>query len=262
MLRAVSIVTIIGLIAGGIWLDHAPAIDQTDLFIAFHLASLSGIGLAVLAFWPRLQQPWRRGLFLVAALVVWRITYFPLMVFAGWIATLGEWVQINTQVLPHFIYPTFLLAMALFHCLSALAAGLLLQPARVARPRRWFMYPAFLSGFVIAALVSFTSDKDMRILPDELMRNASIPQDARPVANPYLTALRQGGYTVPQQTLLIAAGTIYPVIPHTPWSNTVKGVLEDQFRNSPRASSKQRVEEHYLGFLRAHDHLACKDNCS
>ena len=262
MLRAAFIVSVLGLIAGGLWLDHAPAINQTELFIAFHLASLSGIGLAVLSFWSRLQERWRRVVFIAVALVVWRITYFPLMVFAGWVATLGEWIQITTQILPHFIYPTFLLAMAIFHCLSAMAAGLLLQPAGVARPKRWFMYPAFFSGFAIAALVSFTSDSDMRILPDEIMRDAAIPQDAHPVANPYITALKQGGYTIPQQTLLIAAGSIYPAIPHTPWSLTVKGVLEAQFRHSPRASSSQRVEEHYLGFLSAHSRIACKNDCT
>ena len=61
------------------------------------------------------------------ALFIWRIAYFPLMVFSGHVASIGEWLQLLLG-LPIWIYGVFLCAIATLHAVAAFSSAQLLRP--------------------------------------------------------------------------------------------------------------------------------------
>ncbi|HHM05598.1 MAG TPA: hypothetical protein ENJ19_07630 [Gammaproteobacteria bacterium] len=230
----------------GLGFDHLARLNQAPLFLAFQLASLTGTGFAVTSLWGKVQGPVLRAVVVVGAFIVWRVSYFPIMVFAGWVATLGEWVAVQLDVVPVVIYPTFFLAMALMNWAAVMAGGRLLYTKKL----RWA--PLAVSAFAIACLVSFTSSEDWTVLPDY---NFAITQPAPayfpPVGNPYYEAVGRPQYNLAEDVLLFASGAMYSFIPSGPWSSAVKGYLEQAFRDMPKASSARRVTEHYVAFRSA-----------
>ena len=77
----------------GIWLDQQASIAQTALiYISFLI--LSGFGyITSMGFWADrvfsllLLQ---RISVIIVILIAWRVAYFPIMVLAGWFATISE----------------------------------------------------------------------------------------------------------------------------------------------------------------------------
>lgn len=103
------------LIVAGLWFGWVHTLDQPQLFAAFQLVPLIGIAVDVLASlgwglgWGKLS-PTRKIVLILAALFVWRVSYFPIMVFAGWVATLGKKLTLalaSIITLPIVIYPIF-----------------------------------------------------------------------------------------------------------------------------------------------------------
>jgi len=236
----------------GVGIDFYADIGQTALFICFYVTSLLGITLAVLRFWPDLEdRPSLRILLVLGALVVWRVAYFPVLVLAGWVATLNEWLLIELS-LPSIIYPIFLVAIALMHWAAVYAGAAMIHSQKY----RWSA--ALVPALAIAVLVSFTNKADMSILPDYFVSMEDpVPAAQAATQNPYSTALSStdAEYNLAETTLLFASGTMYDYIPDTPWSATVKGVLESRFNAEPKASSTIRVKDHYLAYRRAHDQI-------
>ncbi len=233
------------LAAAGVWLDGRPVLEQGALFAAFQLASLAGVVWAVAALYPHVSGTALRLLLILGAAVVWRVSYFPIMVFAGWVATLGEWAALAAG-LPVVIYPTFLLAMAAMHSAAVLAGGWMVLR------RRWRWAPVLIPALAIAVMVSFTAREDLTWLPDHSITIAQpVPALRPPLRNPYFEALASRDYNVAEQVLVFASGAMYALIPRTPWSTAVKSVLEHAFRAQPEASSAERVREHYLAFRAA-----------
>ena len=259
MLRAAFILgalTIVAAILAGVWLDRMPVLDQTSLFVVFQVISLSSVAAGIL-WWCAEDQPnWQRLLIVLAALLAWRVSYFPIMVFAGWIATLFEQLTLPHENVPIVIYPWYLLCMFIMHCIAALAAGALVT-------LRWkFLLPITAPAFVMATLVSFTGAIDYKLLPDvEVRFNEPIPPGTPPTGNVYRTELDKGNLSIPRYAILIASSTIYPLIPHSPWSATVKGTLEGLFKNMPVASTTIRVRDHYFAYHRAHHLIGCRHDC-
>ncbi len=240
----------------GVWLDRTHDLDQWALFVAFHVASLLGVVLAIARLWPRYTQPYLRLIVVVCSIIVWRVSYFPIMVFAGWTATLGEWALLQVN-LPTIIYPTFLIFMALMHWVAITAGAYMIGGKKI------YVAPALVSAFIIAVLVSFTSRDDLTLLPDHFfVLEQPLPRSKAPVDNPYLPVVSEPHYNVAERVLVFASGAMYALIPSTPWSTAVKGVLEHLFRDNPKASSAARVKEHYLAFRRAHDRIACTHDCA
>ncbi len=234
----------------GLWLDARPVLEQAALFAAFQFASLSGVGLAVLFLWRRVDRPGLRLLLILGAAVVWRVAYFPVMVFAGWVATLGEWLLLAVG-LPAVIYPTFLLAMAAMHWAAVFAGGIM-----VLQRKLWWA-PGLVTAFVIAVMVSVTGEEDLALLPDRSLDiEQPVPVVPLPQGNPYFVALERPDYNWPERVLVFASGAMYDLIPSSPWAMAVKAVLEQAFREQPRASSAERVREHYLAFRAAQPLLA------
>mgnify|MGYP007017149022 CR=1 FL=1 len=243
------------LLGVGVWIDFQATIDQTVLFYAFQAASLLGTGLAVYALWPKISTPALRYLMLFCALLVWRIAYFPILVISGWVATLGEWLLIQSAVFPVVIYPSFLLTMAGLYGVSIYLGGLCCYR------RKLIGALPIVVGSSIAVLISFSTLEDASLLPDthqDLYRGIPVESAVLPVeplvkGNPYLslTKTQVAQSSFPQHVLVYASGTLYGLIPNTPWSGTVKGILGQYFIDNPYASSSTRIQEHYLAFRAA-----------
>ncbi len=249
-------VTMFFLLALGVWLDRQSFLAQMPLFIAFQVASLSGVVLAILYLWPKLGGTFRRILLVGMAFVVWRISYFPIMVFAGWITTLGDWLIIQTQWLPTMIYPSFLVVMALMNL------GIIVVGALVVHRRRYAVLPVLGLAAIIAVMVSFTDRTDLQVLPDRSYALSEALPDFQPsLGNPYYEAVDEQQYNVAEYVLVFASALMFSAIPSTPWSTEVKSVLEHQFRRMPRASSERRVIEHYLAFRGAQKWITCRGEC-
>jgi len=261
----------LGLVIVGSLLDRDPYLTQPRLYVAIHLAGFVGIGLAGAAVWPHLPTPAARIGFFPLAFLVWRVAYFPLMVFSGHAAAIGEWSLAAVGLHPRWIYPTFLLTLAAGNGLGvALSAGLLvgknrkipLPESRAGRLwRRAVVAPIVLPALLFAGLLSFTTPGDLRLLPDTRWQGpVLVPVIAAPRANPYRAALREPGYTLPQRALLLAAASTYATIPNSPWSTAVKGTLEAEFEADPYGGTSARIREHYLAYLAAHSKIGALGN--
>ncbi len=241
----------------GLALDRAPY-DQAAMWRSIHLASLGGAALgaaAAASLW--LRRGWQRLLMLPLALFVWRIAYFPLMVFSGHVASIGEWLQVLLG-LPIWIFGVFLCAVGALHGVAAFASAQLMRPVHPVVP------VALPLALAVACAVSFSNADDLRVSPDRFQRlDVAVPAPVAPRANPYLPRLLASGYAHHQRVMLLAAGLTYETIPPSPWARTVMSVLEALFEENPHGSTADRVLEHYRAYASAHPLIGCRsfDTC-
>ncbi len=235
----------------GLSIDRGQPLSQPSLFFALYAASIAGaaIGLSGSLLFSG-KRP--SALLLLAAIVGWRLAYFPIMVFSGHVASIGEWVLAGVG-LPIFVFPTFLLAVAGIHAAAAVGASFVVAP-----PFPWLRL-ALVPAFLVATLVSFNQLSDIRPLPDTVMTLSDPVPALRPEeGNPYLPALFGEGYLPNQRIVLVAAGLTYETIPPSPWATAVKAVLEGLFHDKPFGSTRDRVLEHYLAYHSAHGLIGCR----
>lgn len=241
------------LFAWGIVLDRAAALPQLGLLGALHVASLGGAALTGWCLLPAWQTRRERALLLGAALLGWRLAYFPIMVFSGHVASVAEWLALLGG-LPVLVYPVFLLFVFGAHATVATGA------AWVVRPPHLVLRYALLPAFAVALAVSVTTWRDLHPLPDRAFSLPRAPQRAVEAReNPYLPALVGPGYFPTQRVMLLAAGVTYETIPESPWGRTVKSVLEADFHENPHGNTHDRVVEHYLAYHSAQPFLGCRD---
>jgi len=253
MTRNQTLVAIVVLIAAltvfGVILDHSIPESTTPLFAGFMAASLLGVVLGGVGFGKRLGSRRNVVVFSVCLCLVWRLTYFPFMVLAGTGAAYAESVAIWCGVRP-LVFAPFLMLLAALHAVTAWLTGL---PVVLRLRLVWLPFGLAL---LPAATVSLSQPVDLHPLPDRCWHR--VPDDitvSKPVANPYLPALKRPEYRIHQRVLLLAAGLTYDLIPGSPWSRSVKGTLEDSFLENPFGSTGDRVLEHYSGYLAAHPHI-------
>lgn len=262
------------LVLPGAVLDSGGALSQPLLFGALHFASLCGAALGALHAMQPARTGKERALHGLLALLAWRAAYFPIMVFSGHVAAIAEWLLAKTP-LPVFVYPVFLIAVALLHAIAAVAACWLLRP-----PRNWIRI-ALAPAFFAALCVSFAEPADLHPLPDTnwslarvTARGATAPatsaanpaQGAAAAAraawqrggNPYLAALVAPGYWPNQRVVLLAAGLTYGAIPPSPWARAVRDLLAELFAAQPHGGAALRVREHYLAYHAAHRQIGCQ----
>ena len=240
----------------GIWFDQVRILNQPQLFTTFQVLSLTGIawGILISLDWfankKSLASPAKKIMLLLAALVVWRISYFPIMVFAGWVATLGERLTFAISgiiSLPIIIYPIFFITMLVMFAGATFALGAIIY----LQYKKWMIIT--LPAFVMATMVSFSKPSDIGWLPDTHVNvREPLPVAMQPVENPYLPLLGKPEYPLQKKVLLFAAGSIYVFVPHSPWAGTVKGTLEDLFRKDPNGSTSIRILDHYESYHVAH----------
>lgn len=262
----------LSLLVWGVMLDRAPTVTQPQLFLAFHVAGLAATGLAASLFWPRLPKGGSRLGLLLVGYLVWRVSYFPVMVGAGHLAAIVEWPVDRVGISAWCIYPSLLLTMALMNfTATAMACAAVFgtpQPraegetSRVLQSTvRWghrllqrrLLAPVAAAALTFASLISFSANADLTPLPDwPWSATSDLPPPTLPTANPYWPMVTEPGYHWRQRPLLFAAGTMYPTVPEGPWGRIVKGVLQAEFLRRPRGTSADRTEEHYLAYLVAH----------
>jgi len=241
------------LLAWGVLIDQVDPLDQVVLWAGLQVASLTGALLGLAAMFPHAETKRQRWMFALAALVAWRLAYFPIMVFSGHVASIGEWLLLLGGA-PVIVYPIFLVAVAAIHAAAAAAATLVVAPPH--RAARLVLVPAFF----VAACVSFLSWRDLGPLPDTAWSlDAPVPAPVTQGRNPYLPALTGPGYWPNQRVILLAAALTYDTIPPSPWATTVKHTLEKLFDELPHAATRDRVREHYQGYHSAHFRIGCRD---
>jgi hypothetical protein len=67
--------------------------------------------------------------------------------------------------------------------------------------------------------------------------------------------LREQELSLPSCALAWNALVTYPLVPESPWGAAMKGTLEALALANPVATSRDRVDEHYLAYLAAHRRL-------
>ena len=242
----------LGLAGWGLAIDRRP-FSQRRLWTAIQVASLGGAALATSYTLPQLGGAGARLLLVLVVLGVWRLTYFPLMVFSGHVASVTEWVMAFLRI-PVLVYGVFLVSIAVLHSLLALAAAQIVAPAHP------LVYAAALPVLAMAAAVSFAKPADLHPLPDRFWEVSDpVPAPVAPRENPYFSRLVGTGYLPHQRVVLLAAGLTYETIPPSPWGRTVKAVLEVLFNEKPRASTADRVRDHYLSYASAHPLIGRRD---
>ena len=236
------------LLLTGIILDSVVLTSTSPLYCAFTAASLVGLAWGSLSTWPRLKTPKQRLAYGAGLYVSWRLTWFPVMVFSGTGAAYAESLALVCHI-PTSVYPWFLVLVSALHAAAAVLIG---WPFLSKHRFLWVVAVLVLSP---AAAVSFSKLADLHPLPDRCWALHPKQTASSPVANPYLPALKRPEYLWHQRILLIAAGSTYDLIPSSPWSRDVQGTLEFLFRQNPFGSTADRVEEHYRGYLAAHQQI-------
>jgi hypothetical protein len=236
------------LLVVGKYLDDIEISSTTPLFVAFMASSLIGVSLGRVS--RATPQPTSASgvAMLVCCYIGWRVSYFPIMVVAGTGAAFFEFTCVTLELTP-WVYGPFLLCQFGLH---AIVARLAVATVLTNRRGVWI---ASLIGLALASCMSFSKLVDVHPLPDRCWSLDAQLTAHEPAGNPYLKAFDQNRHLLHQQLLLLAAGSTYDVIPHSPWSQAVQGTLEMQFKQNPNGSTVDRVKEHYFGYLAAHSRI-------
>jgi hypothetical protein len=255
-----------GALIAGWRVDARESLTQSVLFWHFLTLGLLGgaLGWALQARHER--SALRKLVGALAALAVWRVAYFPLMVICGWLASVGEWLAFHALG-RSVIYPTFLsliLAMNLVIAWIATAAFTNAQPdpgrgalARLLRqPPQKPLWGVGALALPVAAMVTFSKPSDLVPFGDRPWKEVRpIPEIHDPKRNPYEIILREREMELPAQVLAFNAYVTYPLVPEGPWGSAMKGTLEALALENPVATSQERIDEHYLAYLAAHARL-------
>ena len=262
MYGSLTIIICLGLI-----IDHLDTLDQRILFVSFHLSGIIGLCLATYFVFKQMNIVWPRALFAIVVFLLWRISYFPIMVLAGYFGSLGEsgahFLGLNQ------VYPVFLLSIAAMNFIVVALAGLAVLAIfykYVQRHKPTLIYRSIFTSItlplaVIALAVSFSHPSDWHALPDTaLIDKKPLPSPALPEINPYWTASKNDGISWQQQILFAAAAITYDNIPeNTQWSQVVRGTLEKDFVTTPVITTAFCTRIHYRAFITAHPYLKDKN---
>ena len=243
------------------------------LFWSFVSFGLGGAALGVALRARHDPNAGRRLLAAAAALVAWRVSHFPLMVICGWQASVVEW-PVHALFGRSPIYPTFLLLIFALHLvIGSIAAAAMLVPEGAAapgrfqrlrdllyRPPRPLVWGAAVLALPVAGMVSFSKPSDLVLVGDGPWREPRpIPPIHAPETNPYAKIMREHELALPAWVLAFNAAITYPLVPEGPWGSAMKGTLEALALAKPIATSRDRVDEHYLAYLAAHRRLHPRD---
>lgn len=132
----------------------------------------------------------------------------------------------------------------------ALIASFALQDKRSA----WFPVILLLAPM---AIISFSSYQDISLLPDQHIDDINPFTEVRlPDRNPYWAGLDNNNLNPAQKLIALAGALLYPLIPGSPWATASKGTLEHAYRSNPSGSSADRLKDHYVAFINAHQFFA------
>jgi hypothetical protein len=243
--------------------------SQPVLFWCFLAFGLSGCALGWRARARLDESAVRQCVALIAALLAWRLAYFPLMVICGWLASVGEWAAFRAFG-RSVVYPSFALLLLAVNAAIAWIAAAAVTVARPAPPsfrertlERLLRNPPRLAllglgaaALPVAAMVTFSAPSDRTWFRDRPWSEPRpLPPIHDPERNPYAIILREHELGLPSQVLAFNALVTYPLVPEGPWGSAMKGTLEALALAKPIATSQDRIDEHYLAYLAAHARL-------
>ncbi|MCC7509661.1 MAG: hypothetical protein IT464_09825 [Planctomycetes bacterium] len=250
----------------GFWLDSRKAITQPQLFWSFLFFSLGGSLLGWRLAMRNDPDVLRNVIGLVGSLVAWRFSYFPFMVVAGWKASLFEWGT-HRVIRRSIIYPVFLFFIMAQHAgvgfIGAAAIAIAQTPVPdwglpawiqqlIHQPPRELLWALGAVALPVAGLVSFSTKRDLRVFNDAPARDLPKVPIGEPKINPYAKIMREHKLSLPSWVLAVNARVTYPLVPHSPWGRAMKGTLEETALANPRATTRDRVDEHYQSWIASH----------
>ena len=286
---------ITALIIFGFALDIKPSLTQAQLETAFYISGIFGLLTVNVFFILKKNRLWKSIVMIALSLIVWRIAYFPVLVLAGYLATLGESIAI-TLFDKSVVYPFLLLSIALMNAFSMLIAGSFLyqlfnrkrdqiekqfegsklgsSKLSTSKLSTSKLSTSKLSTFgftslnsitaiisiplvVLAIGVSFTQPADWHAIPDtSILDDKPLPTASLPEINPYAIAFEKQGLSWKHQVLFKAAEITYDLIPDdTRWSQIVKGTLEKEFIETTDISTAFCTKVHLRAFMTAQPFL-------
>ncbi len=252
----------------GFWLDGKETLSQNQIIYAFYLSAIACLLPTLLFFMFKNKAIWKNILLSLLALLLCRITYFPIMVLAGYLATLGESLALTLFDMS-VVYPFLLLSVALMNALSLLVAATVLflvfllfrsgeKNNRIIN--KWSSLSLISISIPLAVLaigVSFTQPADWHAIPDTTyLDDKPLPAASLPEINPYSTALDKQGLSWQHKVLFKSAEITYDLIPNnTQWSQVVKGTLESEFVKTKVISTAFCTKVHLRAFMTAQPYL-------
>ncbi|MBK8205894.1 MAG: hypothetical protein IPK87_03755 [Planctomycetes bacterium] len=250
----------------GFWLDAQTELTQPMLFWPFVIFGLTGTMLG-LGFGMRNDDNFARNLIAsFGALLAWRFSYFPFMVVAGWKGSLGEAVTHGitgiSVVYPFFIFFIFAQNLGIGVIASAAVAKPSGEPTKgrlqfvrniVHKPPRVLLWLLAVVALPVAGMVSFSTSSDLVLFNDgPWAEGIEAPPIHDPETNPYTIIMQEHDLSVPAWVLAVNARVTYPLVPHSPWGSAMAGTLETLALENPTATTRDRIDEHYLAYMAAH----------
>jgi len=239
----------------GRYLDHRPTLTHQMLIIAFHGTSLGASLLLIATVGPKQRTLFARVALALALLLAWRISYFPLLIIAGYVAAVGEGLLLHVPI--HSVYPLYLFS---HFCLHGMVAYLTVQIFMRLRQRPPLLLLGCMPLAFIAISISFIHPHDWQDLPSDAY---SVTLEAAtatlPTSNPYWRVQHEHNAPWQHKLLFFAAAITYDWLPqNAAWSRYVQGTLETEFTHTALAqrSTHLFILSHYRAFIAAQPFLA------
>lgn len=259
---ALIVFVLLGLLAWGVVLDRLAGLDNRVLFVSFHVSGIVGLCLGALLVFKRCSHFWVRIACVIAVILIWRVSYFPIMVIGGFMASVGEYAMSTLGV--YQVYPIFVLSVALLNFVAATIAAYVVAVIfgqfaahKEALIFRGALMSVALPLLVIAAAVSFSHPSDWHSVPDtSFIDTKPLPSPTLPNVNPYWAALEEKQINWQQRILFAAAAITYDYVPENArWSTVVRGVLENEFVSTTEVTTAFCTKIHYRAFITAHPYI-------
>jgi len=246
--KSIGLLLISSALIAGLVLDRQPFLSLTSLSYCYTLVSVFGVLAAMIPSLLRTRKWTVTIVTIVAAVVVWRISFFPNMVIAGYLTTIIENLQLIFTQQP-VIYPALFLTAALLHAFSTFIAIIVIHGS-IRHLTRTLILIVALPLALLASAVSFIHQNDFQFFPFNIRGNEPLAVEVSlPSNNPYIDLLRVGGHSWQETTLFYAGLITYELIPDKgSWSQHTKGTLEQDLRNSNDISSRYFTISHLNAF--------------
>lgn len=249
IMSAAALLVIIALF--GVYLDSLVAVSALNLHQIFLVTSIVTAAGVLTGYYNCKASYPERIIVCIATVIVWRISFFPLLVLAGCITS---WANAATNALSisAVVYPVFLVSFAL------LFAGAVWWAIHVLRTKRLIASVAAVCLATLATIVSFIAPADFKW---PLLRSSTNLTLAAPIVapgmNPYPLILSKAQLNWRQQLLMRIGSLTYQSLPErgAPWALSVKGSLEHLLRNASGYRSELFLVDHYRAFSAAHPKL-------
>lgn len=247
----------------GVYLDQQIMVTRSGLETVFYVSGISGLLLGAIYPLRYLNHALLRLLFAIVVVLVWRVSFFPIMVLAGFVS--GYFEALFVSIGLYQVYPAFLLAIAVMNFMAVFLAGafILLLVSLLWREdyrqhlRKGMAAAIALPLLLIAFAVSFSHPSDWHAIADtSAIDKKPLPAPSAPVMNPYWSALAEPGISLQQAVLFRAAAITYDLVPEgTRWSQVVKGTLEKEFIGTREISTAFCSKIHYRAFVVAQPYI-------